>query len=247
LIYTPTANFSGVDHLTFRANNGQVDSNVATITITVQPVNDAPVVDDQTLVTNEDTPLTITLSATDLDSQTLAYSLVTTPTNGALTGSPPTLTYTPTVNFSGVDHFTFKANDGLADSNVATVTVTVQPVNDAPVAADQAVTAAFGSTVVITLTATDPDGDPLTFRLLEQPQNGALDGAGPIWTYAPDLGFSGSDQVAFVANDGQVDSNRAVVAIQVATRPTSLDESSQPLRPHRFYLPMLNQSNPFQR
>src|SRR6185295_14851470 len=115
--------------------------NVATVTITVTAVDDAPVAADQAVTTDEDTAKAITLTATDVDTATaLTFTVVANPTHGTLSGTAPNLTYTPAANYDGVDHFTFKANDGTLDSNVATVTITVTAVNDAPVAADQAVT-----------------------------------------------------------------------------------------------------------
>ena len=75
-----------------------------------------------------------------MEGSRLTYAIVTGPAHGTLTGTAPNLTYTPAANYNGPDSFTFKANDGSADSNVATVSITVTPVNDAPVA--------FGQTVV---------------------------------------------------------------------------------------------------
>jgi hypothetical protein len=95
--------------------------------------NIAPVANDQSLSTNEDTTVAITLIASDANGNLLSYDIVPPPSSGFLSGSAPALTYTPGENFNGVDSFTFTANDGTADSNTATVTITVNPVNDAPV------------------------------------------------------------------------------------------------------------------
>src|SRR5262249_18441632 len=139
--YTPAANYNGADSFTYKVNDGTLDSNVATVSITVVAVDDAPVAADQAVTTDEDAAKTITLTATDVDTATtLTYSIVAQPAHGTLSGSAPSVTYTPAANFNGVDHFTFKANDGTLDSNIATVTITVTSVDDAPVAADQAVT-----------------------------------------------------------------------------------------------------------
>lgn len=97
-----------------------------------EAANNPPVADDQAVTTDEDTPVGITLTASDLDGDPLAYSLVDGSTNGTLSGSAPTLTYTPDPNYNGPDSFTFIANDAVADSNIATVSITVNPVNDAP-------------------------------------------------------------------------------------------------------------------
>src|SRR5204862_442707 len=116
----------------FKTNDGTLDSNVATISITVHAVNDAPVVSDETVATDEDTAKAITLAATDAEGSALTYTVVTGPAHGTLSGTAPALTYTPAANYNGTDSFTFKANDGSLDSNVAAVSLTVTAVNDAP-------------------------------------------------------------------------------------------------------------------
>lgn len=107
-------------------------SDPATATITVTPVNDIPVATVQTVTTDEDTAKAITLAGTDVEGSTLIYTVVTQPTKGILTGTVPNLTYTPKLNVNGSDSFTFKVNDGTVDSGVATVSITITAVNDAP-------------------------------------------------------------------------------------------------------------------
>ena len=133
--YTPAANYNGPDSFTYKANDGQADSNnIATVSITVTAVNnDAPVAQAQSVTTAEDTAKAITLTASDVDGDGLTYTVVSGPTHGTLSGSGASLTYTPAADYNGADSFTFKANDGTADSNVATVAITVTAVNDAPV------------------------------------------------------------------------------------------------------------------
>lgn len=129
LTYTPNANANGNDSFTFRANDGQANSNTATISITINAVNDAPVANNQNVITTANTAIAITLTASDVDHATLTYSIVTNPVNGTLSGTPPALTYTPNANYTGSDNFTFKANDGQDDSNIATVAITINPAN----------------------------------------------------------------------------------------------------------------------
>src|SRR5204863_90363 len=95
----------------------------------------------------------------------LTYSIGTSPAHGTLSGTAPNLTYTPNANYNGADSFTFKANDGSADSNVATVSITINAVNDAPVASDQSVSTDEDTTKAITLGATDVEGSPLTYAI----------------------------------------------------------------------------------
>ena len=97
------------------------------------------------------------------------YTIVTDPIHGDLTGTPPNVTYTPDANYNGSDSFTFQANDGGQDSNIATVSITVIAVNDAPVADGQAVTTNEDTPQAITLTASDVDSDSLTFTIVASP------------------------------------------------------------------------------
>ena len=215
ITYMPDLNFYGSDTFTFKANDGVADSAPATVSITVNPVNDAPVADDQSVTTNQDTSIGITLTATDPDGDSLTYSIVSWPLNGVLTGTAPGVTYTPNANYNGPDSFTFKANDGLGDSNIATVSITVNPVNDLPVADDQSVTTDEDTAVSITLTATDPDDDTLTYSIVSWPSNGMLTGTAPSVTYTPNANYNGPDSFTFKANDGAADSNTATVSITV--------------------------------
>lgn len=127
-IYTPVDNFHGSDGFTYVANDGMSDSDVATVMLTVTPVNDAPVAEAFAISTNENTSKSFAISASDVDGDTLAYTVLNGPANGTLSGTAPDLTYTPNVGYSGDDSFTFKANDGELDSNVATVSITVSAV-----------------------------------------------------------------------------------------------------------------------
>src|SRR5262249_45098079 len=85
-----------------------------------------------TVTTDEDTPVSIPLAGTDVEGSALSFAIVTNPVSGVLSGTPPNVTYTPNTNFNGTDSFSFKVNDGLADSGPAMVSITVNPVNDAP-------------------------------------------------------------------------------------------------------------------
>src|SRR5262249_14366272 len=138
-------NYNGNDAIVFKLNDGELDSNVATLNLTVNPVNDAPVADDATLATAEDTPLHVDFRSfgTDVDSSALTPSIVDGPQHGVLAiNDGGTFTYTPDANYFGAGQVRFKLNDGELDSNIATLGLTVTPVNDAPVAANAALTTA---------------------------------------------------------------------------------------------------------
>ncbi len=209
--------WNGTDTFTYKANDGLLDSNVATVTITVIAVNDAPMANDDSATTDEDIPVTIDVLAndTDVDGDTLTVDSVTQPANGTATNNGINVSYEPALNFNGTDGFTYTLSDGHGGTDTATVTVTVEPVNDAPVAHDQSVATDEDTPLAITLGATDVDGDPLTYSIVTPPAHGALSGAAPSLTYTPDENYNGADSFSLKANDGAVDSNVATVSITV--------------------------------
>jgi len=212
--YTPTTRFYGSDNFTFKANDGKADSTIATVSITITHVNHPPVAQDQSVTTDEDVAKAITLFATDPDGDLLTYQIVAQPGHGTLSGTPPSVTYTPTVHYHGPDSFTFKANDGKADSNTATVSITVR-INHPPVAQNQCVTTDQDTAKAIILSATDPDGDPLTYTIVTRPGHGTLSGTLPSVTYTPAPQYFGRDSFTFRANDGKTDSNIATISVSV--------------------------------
>jgi VCBS repeat-containing protein len=145
--YTPAANFNGSDAFTYRAGDGTVTSSPATVAITVTATDDTPTATDDAYTTPEDTALTVAAPGVlgndrDADGDTLSAELGSGPSHGAITlNADGSLTYTPTANYNGPDAFTYRASDGTATSNLATVTLTVSAVNDAPT-----VTVATGGT-----------------------------------------------------------------------------------------------------
>jgi len=214
LTYTPTSGYTGTDSFTFTASNGVV-SNTATVSITV--LAGAPVASSQSVTTAYNTATAITLNATG--SGTLTYLVATNPSHGTLSGTAPSLTYTPNASFYGSDSFTFTASNGTV-SSPATVSITVLPA--APVASSQTVSTAFNTAASITLSATG--NGTMTYSVVTNPTHGVLSGTLPILTYAPTTGYFGADSFTFKANNGTV-SNIATVSITVL--PTAPVASSQ--------------------
>ena len=221
--YTPNLNFSGTDSFTYTASDGTAVSNVATATITVTAVNDAPVAANDAASTTEDAAVSGAVLGNDLDvdaGTTLTATLAASPANGTVTLAPNgTFTYTPAVNFNGTDTFTYTASDGTAVSNVATVTIAVTAVNDAPLAVNDTASTTQGTAVSGTVLGNDTDvdtGTTLTATLGASPANGTVTlASGGSFTYTPNASFSGTDSFTYTASDGTAASNVATVTITV--------------------------------
>jgi hypothetical protein len=215
LVYTPAANYDGNDSFTFRAFDGQVYGAAAQVTITITPVNDAPQATANSITTEEDTSGNVTLSGTDVEGSALTFEVVTGPGHGTLTGTLPNLVYTPNANYNGSDAFAFRAFDGQAYSAAAQVTITVNAVNDAPVATPQSISTPYNTSVAITLAGSDVEGSSLSYTVLTQPASGSLTGTAPNLTFTPAIGSSGSVNFSFRVNDGALNSASASVSITV--------------------------------
>jgi hypothetical protein len=215
--YTPAANYAGPDSFTYRVNDGSLSSVAATVSITVNPVNDAPVANSQSRTLNEDNTKAITLTGSDVEGSALTFTILTMPLHGTLTGTAPNLTYVPVANFNGADSFTFRVSDGSLNSNTATVSLTVNSVNDAPVAQTGSYTTLRNTPVGGQLVATDVDHQPLTYTVTTQPAKGTVvvNPSTGAFTYTPTPGKTGSDSFKFRANDGIVNSNAAKISIDI--------------------------------
>ncbi len=194
--------------------NGGPSRLFATLVADTQPPTASP----QLLVTPEDQSVAVSLSGVDPEGAPLVALVNTTPLNGRLSGQPPNLTYTPNRDFFGTDSFSFVVSDDRATSQPATVTIWVSAVNDAPTAQSQSVTTTQGS-IVVTLSATDPENDPLSYQVVSQPDAGRLTGTLPTLTYESAASFVGGDEFAFLASDGTTNSNIAVVRVVVTAAP----------------------------
>ncbi|MGA1868315.1 MAG: tandem-95 repeat protein [bacterium] len=127
--YIPEKDYNGIDIFWFKTNDGILDSLASPIAIKVEAVNDMPIAEDQSVTTDQDMATTIILTATDIDSNELTFALVSLPTHGTLSGILPELIYTPEAHYTGTDSIQFKASDGILDSNRATISITINPVN----------------------------------------------------------------------------------------------------------------------
>jgi ELWxxDGT repeat protein len=224
--YLGNPNFNGTDGFGFSVSDGVDPSTEATATLELAPVNDPPVTKAQNASVVEDTPTPITLDATDVDGDPLTFTVVTPPSHGKLSGTGLVMTYTPDPNYDGPDSFQYSASDAVSSSNSSTVSITVTPVNDPPVANDVAVTTKGTNRVVAVLSATDPDGPTLTYSIGRKPAHGTVTGTLPNAIYQATAGFTGDDSFTYTASDGSLSSQATVTVHVVPNRYTSTTVST---------------------
>jgi hypothetical protein len=240
--YDPTLGFSGEDSFGYRANDGELDSNIANVFITVSNVNSPPTANPDSYSTDKDTFLNVAAPGVldndqDSNGDPLTTSLVSGPSSGTLNlNDNGGFSYDPNAGFTGQDSFSYSANDGQTDSNIVTVTITVSEVQSPPVANDQTVLTNGDTPVDITLTGHD-NQDPisaLTFYIASLPIHGSLsdtagDGISTL-KYVPSDGFTGTDSFTFMIRDsaGAI-SNTATVTINIDPvngNPVAADKSA---------------------
>ncbi len=238
-LYTPEPNFNGNDSFTYQARNGLGVQGFPEVTIEVRPVNDAPVAAADAFTTAEDTPLagtSVLANDVDVDNNPLTAVLVTGAAHGTVVLNPDgTFLYTPAANYNGSDSFVYQAKDpSAAVSAPVTVSLTVTPVNDAPVALGDAYTTTRNKALTVTVPSllandSDVEGSSLTASLVTPPSNGSLTsfGSNGTFTYAPTFGFVGTDTFTYRVSDGALNSTLATVTINVLpvnTAPTAADD-----------------------
>ncbi|GAB4316774.1 MAG: hypothetical protein Kow0074_04920 [Candidatus Zixiibacteriota bacterium] len=221
--YTPNPEYSGPDSIKFEAADAVFTSNEGTVRINVAPVNDPPTARDTSLVTDEDTPVNGQLYGSDIDGPgALTFEIQANPPNGTLVSFDPNtgaFTYEPDPDYNGNDQFTFRTRDGLTVSPNAVVQITINPINDAPVARDSSFSTPFETPAAGRFQAYDVDGPSVTFARLTGPFHGDFTGFNPStgeFTYTPDTAFAGADSITFEATDGLLTSNVGTIRINVS-------------------------------
>jgi DNA/RNA endonuclease G (NUC1) len=234
LTYTPAAEYHGPDSFTFRVHDGSHNSNTSTVSITVTEVNDPPTANNDSVNTDEDTPLNI--SAADLASndstgpadESLQVLTVTTVnasvnTHGSVTLDNGIVTYTPAANYHGPASFTYQVCDSASDSQCAgaTVNVTVNSVNDNPVGVDDSVATDEDNSVSVDVVAndTDVDGDNRSLQSVGSAGHGSVAIVGGQAQYSPAANFNGSDSFTYVVSDGH--SGTATGSVHVTVNPVN--------------------------
>ncbi|MBY7705291.1 tandem-95 repeat protein, partial [Vibrio harveyi] len=218
LVFTPAENFNGDATISYTISDGQLTDD-ATVAVTVNPVNDAPVAVNDAVSTDEDTAVTIDVLANDSDPEndTLTITAVSVPAEqGTVTIVDGKLVFTPAENFNGDATISYTISDGQL-SDDATVAVTVNPVNDAPVAVNDAVSTDEDTAVTIDVLAndSDPENDTLTITAASVPaEQGTVTIVDGKLVFTPAENFNGDATISYTISDGQL-TDDATVAVTV--------------------------------
>jgi len=204
---------------------GDVTPGTHIFSFTIEVVNSAPIAVSDNWNTDEDTSINTTLQGSDEDGDTITYELVSGSSLGKielLDNTTGTVLFTPDSNASGQSSFLYRLFDGVKYSDTARITVTVNPVNDAPVVEESMLSTFRETAMEGTLVASDLDQDSLTFSLGSYPARGIvqLTESSGAFTYTPLAGLDGPDSFTFQVSDGRLTSNLATVTIEVAGDPS---------------------------
>ena len=226
-VYTHDGSAVASDFFTFNVNDGEVTSaQTATATLSF---NQSPVLPNQTLNVQENGSASLTPIYTDNENDAVSqYYLITQPTYGQVIIQSAGYSYLHDgTNAVPEDSFTIKINDGYTDSNVATVTVNVAPVNDPPIASNISFNVNEGGSVVFNLSATDEEGEDLVFSNLTNPINGTATLNGTQVTYTHDGTETTSDEFTFEVSDGVNTTMGSIIGsiTLVNDPPLSLDQT----------------------
>jgi hypothetical protein len=202
-VYIPFANVNGLDVLSFQVNDGQLASNTADISIAITPVNDPPEVISQELETDENTPLNIKLSGTDIDSETINFEIMALPENGTISGANANWNYIPSTDYWGVDQFEFVAKDQNSQSSKGKIYIRVGvPEADIYVAEDQSIDI-----------SSELGFDP---TIVNAPENGTIN----QFIYTPHSNYNGFDRFGYIHQSD--DNQESIIYIKPVNDPPKI-------------------------
>ena len=232
--YTPNLNFNGNDSFVYQITDGNEGSDTATVTVTVNPVNDAPTATNDAITTDQNTAVVISplTNDNDVDGDALSINTFVQGTDGTVAeNGNESLLYTPNSGFIGNDSFTYSISDGNGGTATATVNITVLEVNYPPVAANDSATTDEDVAVNIypLENDTDANGDTLSIDAFSQGTNGTVtnNGDGAL-TYAPNNNFNGNDSFTYTVSDESGGSDTATVSVTINAindDPTAADDA----------------------
>ncbi|MCK5584514.1 tandem-95 repeat protein, partial [Candidatus Bipolaricaulota bacterium] len=252
LVYEPDPGFSGTDRFTYTVSDNRGGTSTASVTVLVAALNNPPIAQNDSAITDEETLVVISILANDSDpdGDFLLIESFTQPQNGSVLNSRTTLSYIPDSGFQGIDTFNYTVSDGNGGSSRATVTVSIAEANDPPMAQDDSAITDEGIAVMILslLNDSDPNGDPLEIESVTSPDHGFVEIVGGELLYTPDPGFDGVDTLAYTISDGKGGTSTATVFIAVAPIndiPIAQDDSVTTIAQESVSVPVLiNDSDP---
>ena len=235
VVYKPAPDYNGTDAFEYTVSDG-IETRSANVMITVLAVNDPPTAAPDAATTAEDAPVTIPILANDVDvDSTLQVTIVSGPTHGTVTVVGSDIRYQPEQDFAGQDGFTYQIKESNGEGTAQTsVTITVAPVNDSPVADDDSGSTNMNEAVVIEVLSNDGDVDSaqedLTITIVNQPANGSAVISKTLIIYTPNSGYytpaSGQpDRFVYRLSDGSA-SDDATISVTVINRAPSTSNDS---------------------
>lgn len=247
LIYYPNPDYFGTDTFTYYANDGIENSSETLVTITILPVNDAPIAVNDQIVTDEDIAVNIPLLINDRDVDDILVAsmivVVNPPAHGTvnINSSTGAVTYTPVLNYNGIDSFSYSLKDASdAVSNTATVNITINAVNDVPIANPDFATTLEEEAVFIPVLSNDTDVDnalvATSLVVASGPSNGSaiVESSTGMIIYTPKKDFTGTDSFTYTVKDtGGGTSVPAIVTITVYPindAPVAVDDAASTLQ-----------------
>lgn len=218
ILFTPNANYNGNASFTYTISDSSGLSVTKIANITVNQVNDIPVIISSSVISgNEDTPIIITPNVLDVDGDSVTLTSVTQGSHGTVSFVNNVITYLPQTNFNGPDHFNYTVSDGNGGFTTQTINVTVNPVNDAPVASLTSVTGYEDNPIIIDplASAVDVDNDQLTLTSVTQGAHGSVAIINQKITYTPNTNSHDNDSFNYTISDdhGGVVTKTVIVTI----------------------------------
>ncbi len=190
--------------------------------------NKVPVAYPVSVNTDYNTAKTIRFTAYDNFNLPLTYSVNTQPENGSITENNGVFTYTPNTGFYGNDIATYVVSNGEFTCDPVNININVVDTPDRPTASNTSAEGTINNPVTFSFAGNDPNGLPLTYSIVDNPTNGVVSEDAGIWSYTPNLDFSGSDIFTYKVNNGTLDSVKANITINIFDdRPTVLNITAE--------------------
>jgi Ca2+-binding RTX toxin-like protein len=228
VVFTPASNYNGPASFTYTVSDGQGGTATATVNVNVTAVNDGPVATGDSVTATEDTPLVIAPATllgndSDVDGNALSILSVGGATHGSVALNNGNVVFTPASNYNGPASFTYTVSDGQGGTATATVNVTVNGTNDAPVANPDSIETATNTPIVLApgellANDSDPDGDALSIISVGSATHGMVTRSadGDI-TFTPTAGYSGPASFVYTVSDGHGGQTSTTVSVNVVS------------------------------